>query len=79
MKPTDTVEVPLPRVPTDPLRRPLPTVTHLDRCSYLPCPLLQVANSLVDDTLMDIGEWMTFLDHMGLFDSSRTGKSLLNR
>ena len=54
-------------------------MTHLDRCSYLPCPPLQVANSLVDDTLMDIGEWMTFLDHMGLFDSSRTGKSLLNR
>ena len=25
---------------------------------------------------MDIGEWMTFLDHMGLFDSTRIGKSL---
>jgi len=28
--------------------------------------------TLVDDTLMDVGEWMTFLDHFGLFEKVRS-------
>ena len=37
-----------------------------------------IANPLVDNSLIDIGEWMYFLDHVGLFETESTGKPLLN-
>ena len=35
------------------------------------------AAPFVDDTLMDLGEWMHLLDHVGFFETSATGKPLL--